>query len=146
MILNGVASILCGGIGLIFAFETKDVILHITSYKFIPSAILICQFIIFITFGNKNKVFEYLGKNSLYILGTHRILLTVLQKKTSIGEWLNSYGISGDVAAIIVCSGLVVVICSFVYLFDYLKERFVKKFKRDKQLNNEQNSLWNIGQ
>lgn len=66
-------------LGIILTYNNYDQIINITSIKYIFGALCIIFFIIKLTYQSNNKVISSFGKNSLYILGYHRIILIFLE-------------------------------------------------------------------
>lgn len=105
-----VASTLLFILGISLSIYNYDQILRVTTYKYIIASLLIIQFIIIITKNNNNKIISYIGKNSLVILGYHRVLLACLEYY-NLGTFLEQYNISGNFGAILITIICIVIIC-----------------------------------
>ena len=66
-------------IGIFISIKNSDQIIDIRTYQYIITALLIIQFIITYTKNKTNKLICYLGKNTLIILGFHRIILFLFE-------------------------------------------------------------------
>ena len=97
-------------LGLAVSINNSDQIINITTYIYILASLMIMPFIIFITKNNSNKIITYIGRNSLIILGFHRIILQCM-KDYKLANFLKQYKIKGDLAAILVSILCVFIIC-----------------------------------
>jgi len=124
-------------LGIILSIGSKNQIIQISSYKYIIASLLIIQFIILITKDNNNKIIKYMGKNSLIILGLHRIILKIAQEY-HIGKFLKNLGIKGTIASLLISIVCIAIICFIneVYKFVYSKTESIIKKRIKKRLKN----------
>lgn len=99
--LNNILSILAGCLGILLAVGNQEQMLHFESYRYLLAAFFLILFLIWISQQNENKIICYLGKNSLYIYGTHRVFLFYFQQR-DVESWLKTYGITGLAASLLV--------------------------------------------
>ena len=98
---NGIVSILMGLCGLMISQKNSEQILHFETYTYMISAVLILQSIVWFTRSSSNVYIEYMGKNSIYIYGVHRVILAVIQEKIY-NDTFQGTNISGSVATALV--------------------------------------------
>lgn len=102
-------------LGIVICYHNPQQLLYITSFSYLTAAIFLLHFV----FGmidnfygegvNGFFILKYLGKNSLIILGLHRIILALLQRY-QFQMVLDKLKINGIVSAMFV-SGLVCILC-----------------------------------
>ena len=105
---------------------TKSQIIKLNTYRYIAGSLLIIPFVILITKDNHNRVIEYLGRNSLVILGLHSILIHLLKKK-GFYDFLVSKKMSYECIFILVTIILLFSISAFNEVNLYLKNKVYKK-------------------
>ncbi|MBQ8681481.1 MAG: acyltransferase [Bacilli bacterium] len=97
-------------IGILISINNYDQIIDIKTYQYMITAILIIQFIITITKKAKNKLICYLGKNTLIILGLHRIILFLFE--TYLRDILINLNLNNIIGCIIIVTTCLLIICS----------------------------------
>lgn len=123
--VEAIISIVLCIVGIIISIKNNDQIIDITTYKYLIAALLIIQFVIYITKDNRNKAIIYLGKNSLIILGLHMVIFKVMYTY-KLAIILMKYNITGDVAAILVTGLCIVIICLINEIIKYVKNLVLK--------------------
>ena len=113
------------GIGVLMV-STKSQIIKINTYRYVVGSLLIIPFVILITKDNQNKILEYLGKNSLVILGLHSILIHLLKKRGAY-DYLISTKLTKECVFLLVTIFVIFVICLFNEVNLYLKNKVYKK-------------------
>lgn len=68
-------------IAIALTINNTEQMLHFETFLYMPLAFVLIHILVVITNGNDNKCIEYLGKNSLYIYGIHRLLLFYIYEK-----------------------------------------------------------------
>ena len=122
--------------GLYFSRKDESQIISITTYRYLISSILIIQFIVLLTKQNQNKVVRYVGRNSLVILGIHRVLIAILQEY-KFDELLQKCKIEGDFAAILksICCIFIICMCNEIYKHSIKYFKYIiKTIKTDKEI------------
>ncbi len=135
-----ILSFILFGLGLIISRKVDSQIISIDTYRYLISALFIIQFIVLITKDNKNKYIRYIGKNSLVILGVHRVLLKLLQNY-KVDDILKKCNIEGDFSAILISIGCIFLICVCHEIFKLIYKnvnKIINKNDKDKKtiLNN----------
>ena len=113
------------GIGILMV-TTKSQIIKINTYRYVAGSLLIIPFIILITKDNHNKIIEYLGKNSLVILGLHSILIHILKRRGGY-DYLLSTKLSSECVFLLVTIFVIFIVCLFNEVNLYLKNKVYKK-------------------
>ena len=72
--------LLLGLLGLWLHFRDPQEILFITGYDYLLVALCMTDCLFFLAAGSRNAALEALGRDSLWILGLHRILLGIAQR------------------------------------------------------------------
>ena len=115
-------------IGILLSLNNSNQIISISTYNYVFSALFIIPFIIIITQNNNNKVITYLGKNSLIILGLHRIILKIMEVY-KLGEILKEYNITGTLAALLITILCIAIICLINTMYKFIINNYKKIFK-----------------
>lgn len=112
--------------GVFISYNCYDQIISTRSYRFFLSAILIIISIIGITYENRNKLLIFFGRNTISILGIHRIILFVFQN-IGLGSFLSKYNMNNSLGAILFSFVLVFIICLSKELIKFL---YLNKIRR----------------
>jgi fucose 4-O-acetylase-like acetyltransferase len=121
-----VISIIFFILGIYFSLCTiLSEIIRLSTYRYIATSLLLIPLILMLTKDNHNKIIEYLGRNTLVILGLHRLLIQVLMNY-KFYDYLNSYNISYESTCVLISFLVIVIICLFNELNLYLKKRVYK--------------------
>ena len=120
--LNALLAIAMGLLGYIISIGSDATVISPTNYLFIPAALMICHMIVILTKDCYNKTVCFVGKNSLHILGVHRVLLYILERRTGIGGWFINRGITGGIASVLISLGVILFICAVIIGIRYLKK------------------------
>lgn len=115
-------------IGILISLNNSNQIISISTYNYVFAAVLIIPFIINITQNNNNKVITYLGKNSLWILGLHRIILKIMEVY-KLGEFLEKYNVKGTLAALLITILCIAIICLINIVYKFIINNYKKIFK-----------------
>ena len=104
----------------------------------LQNSLLIIQFIVLLTKQNKNRVVRYVGRNSLVILGIHRVLIALLQEY-KFDELLQKCKIEGDFAAILksICCIFIICICNEIYKHSIKYFKYIIKTRRTRKTDKE---------
>lgn len=115
-------------IGILLSLNNSNQIISISTYNYVFSALFIIPFIIIITQNNNNKVITYLGKNSLIILGLHRIILKIMEVY-KLGEFLKEYNITGSLSALLITILCIAIVCLINTMYKFIINNYKKIFK-----------------
>lgn len=116
-------------VGLAISIENFDQIINVTTYTYIITALLIIQFIITLTRKCNNKLICYIGRNSLIILGFHRVILFLFQfykfekilEKLNINKFFYSFIISA------ICIFIICFINQFItIILNFMTKKLIK--------------------
>ena len=128
IMINSVYCVILGMLGLLLSLKNNEQILHFESWTYLIAAFCIIQFLIWLTKNNYNSVFEYVGKNSIYIYGLHRPLLFLFQQR-KVDIMLKNMGINGLVAALIVSTLIILLIVLVRIGLKYSNNKFISVIK-----------------
>ncbi len=135
--LNAFLAVALGLLGFALNLGRRDTIYNVESYLYLPAALMICHMIVNLTRKCYNKIVCFIGRNSLYILGTHRCIMHVIEKRTGLEDFLVSYNITGFAASMLisvpVIAGISAVIIGFRYLKIHIKKNTRKNTKNLKK-------------
>ncbi len=107
-------------LGVLLAAGNSDEIIRLKSYTFLIYSLMILQFVVLITQNCHNKYIIYMGRNSLVILGIHRVLLFICAEILPVKELLARFSISSFAGAIIVSCLCIFVICFANYIVHFI--------------------------
>lgn len=107
-------------IGILLAAGNSDEIIRLKSYTFLIYSLFILQFIVLICQNCNNKLIVYMGKNSLMILGLHRILLFICSETLPVKEILNYINATSFASAVLVSCLCVFAICFINYIVEFI--------------------------
>ena len=128
---NAVNSILCiiiGIVGILLSLNSNESILEFESWKYLIGAFCIIQFLVWLTKNNNNKIFQYLGRNSIMIYGIHRPLLSFFQEK-KLDVYLKAVGIYGFTASLSVTIFTIIIIVVIINIITYLRNSKLLKYQ-----------------
>ena len=114
-------------LGVILAAGNSDQIISLKSYTFLIYSLMILQFVVLITQNCHNKYIVYMGRNSLVILGIHRVLLFICAEILPVKELLERFSISTFAGAIIVSCLCIFVICVCNYFVKLIFRKIAKR-------------------
>ncbi len=114
-------------IGILLAAGNSDEIIRLKSYTFLIYSLFILQFIVLICQNCNNKYIVYMGKNSLMILGLHRILLFICSNILPVKAILDYLHGTSFAGAFLVSSLCVFVICIVNYIVEYMFKKIKVK-------------------
>ena len=120
--LKGIISTVLLSIGIIISIGNSNQIISISSYKYLITSILFLQFIILVTKNNKNKIMVYLGKNSLVILGIHRVILKLFEVY-KFDTFLIKYNFTEELSALILTLLCIFIICVINEVYSYILKK-----------------------
>lgn len=112
-------------LGILLAAGNSDEIIRLKSYTFLIYSLFILQFVVLICQNCHNKYIVYMGRNSLMILGLHRVLLFICSEVLPVKELLDYINATSFAGAILVSCLCIFVIC----VFNYIVELIAKKIK-----------------
>ncbi len=101
---------------------TQSQILRLSTYRYIATSLLLIPLILLLTKDNHNKIIEYLGRNTLIILGLHSWMVQIF-KDYRYYDYLNSFHISYESSTALVVFTIIVMICLFNEINRYLKKK-----------------------
>lgn len=99
--------------GMLMSRDNLDQIISLfMTYEFYIYPLLIIPFIVFFACGTRNEYIEYIGAQSITILGFHRLLLYSLQRIPGLGEFLNVTPGNRFVVTLFISAFCIFVICT----------------------------------
>ena len=121
--INSIVAVLAGLLGYLISLGSNATVINPKNIMMIPAALLICHMIVVLTKDSHNKAIAFLGRNSLYILGLHRPILYVLEKRTGLEKFLVSFNITGPVACFFISVLVILGILVCIIAVSELKKR-----------------------
>lgn len=123
--INPIIIIIMFIIGICISIGNESQVLFMDSYIYLIGSLLITPFIILITKGNVNKVFVYLGNNSLYILGIHRLIIELI-RHIGFENYLLKLNITKDGTYLLCAIVCTIVTCIIIEIYLFIKNKFKK--------------------
>lgn len=114
-------------LGILLAAGNTDQIISLKSYTFLIYSLLILQFVVLICQNCSNKYIVYMGKNSLIILGLHRILLHICSNILPVKAVMEYFHMTNLAGAIIVSCLCIFVICALNYTIESIAKKIKNK-------------------
>ena len=124
---NFILAIALGLAGFFLSVDSWATVINPYRYLLIPAAVLICHMIVVLTKNFRSKTVCFWGVNSLYILGTHRGILYLLQKRTNLEDFLIKNGIDGAVACLLISIVVISLISAIIFAVRYLQKSLACK-------------------
>ena len=113
-------------IGIVISLcTTKSQILRISTYRYIATSLLMSPFIILISSNNHNKIIEYVGKNSLIILGIHSFIIHFL-KLYGFYEFFQTRNLSSESIYLLTSLTVIFIVCIFNEINLFFKSKLKK--------------------
>ena len=125
--LNALLAIFMGLLGYVISIGSDATAIVPISYLFVSAALMICHMIVNLTKDCHNRIFCFVGENSLHILGVHRVILYILERRTGIGDWFIRRGITGGIASVLISVAVILFICACILVIRYLKDYLKNK-------------------
>ncbi len=99
--------------GMLMSRDNLDQIVSLfMTYEFYIYPLLIIPFIVFFACSTRNEYIEFIGAQSITILGFHRLFLYALQRIPGLGEFLNVTPGNRFVVTLFICAFCIFVICT----------------------------------
>lgn len=96
--MSSIFALLCGGIGLIIAFQLPSEILYIENHWYLIGAVFAIIFFVWLNKDNKNSIIQFIGQQSMIILLLHKIINYVLLQ-VHFDKFLQDLNLSGVIYA-----------------------------------------------
>lgn len=117
-------AILLFGIGTIIGKDNTDQINSVfMTYKFYCYPLLIIPLIVLISCGTRNKHIEYIGANSITVLGLHRLVFYVFSDTLKLKEHLNLSDENSFLSVIFISAMCLFIIIIGKNIYDFLKTK-----------------------